>query len=188
MKKVIRAASAAIVIIAPAMAAAQQSSASQITEAVQILPEDLRAGATVVTYDASGARQVLRQGTNFIECQPRMADGFTRCYNKSMAPRRDLEAKLRAEKKTDEEIQKAIAAAVQAGTLAASPKGMMAYRGYDKRDRIQKLWVMSVPNATPESIGVSEGSQRDEAIKGQGVPWLMLPGTAGAHIMVPINK
>ena len=45
----------------------------QIAEAVQILPEDLRPGATVVTYDAAtGARKVLRQGTNFIECQPRM--------------------------------------------------------------------------------------------------------------------
>jgi hypothetical protein len=65
---------------------------------------------------------------------------------------------------------------------------MMSCRGYDKRDRIQKLWVMSLPNATPESIGVSEGSQRDEALKGRGVPWLMLPGTDRAHIMIPINK
>ena len=32
---------------------------------------------------------------------------------------------------------------------------MMSYRGYDKRDRIQNLWVMSLPNATPESVGVS---------------------------------
>ena len=41
------------------------------------LPEDLRTGATVVTYDqATGARKVLRQGTNFLECRPRMADGF----------------------------------------------------------------------------------------------------------------
>ncbi len=65
-----------------------------------VLPPDLRAGATVVTYDkATGARTVLRQGTNFIECQPRMDDGFTRCYNKALAPRRDLEAKLKAEKK-----------------------------------------------------------------------------------------
>ena len=55
----------------------------------------------------------------------------------------------------------------------------MSYRLYGKKDRIQLLWVMSVPNATPESIGVSEGSQRDEALKGQGVPWLMLPGHAG---------
>ena len=96
----------------------------QIAEAVQILPQDLRAGATVVTYDdATGARKVLREGTNFIECQPRMADGFTRCYNKSLAPRRDLEAKLRAQKKTDEEIQQAIAAAVKAGTLPQPANG-----------------------------------------------------------------
>ena len=26
---------------------------------------------------------------------------------------------------------------------------MMAYRGYDKRDRIKKLWVISLPDATP---------------------------------------
>src|ERR1051326_3761416 len=134
-------AAAALAISAPLVAAAQSSSVEQqIAEAVQILPEDLRGGATVVTYDAAGARKVLRAGTNFIECQPRMADGFTRCYHKSLAPRRDLEAKLRAQKKTDEEIQKAVGDAVKAGTLPAPPKGMMAYRGYDKRDRIQNLW------------------------------------------------
>ena len=37
---------------------------------------------------ATHARKVLRQGTNFLECQPRMADGFTRCYHKGLAPRR----------------------------------------------------------------------------------------------------
>ena len=76
------------------------AAADRIAEAVQILPADLRAGATVVTYDkATGARQVLRQGTNFVECQPRMDDGFTRCYNKALGPRRDLEAKLRRRRK-----------------------------------------------------------------------------------------
>lgn len=181
--------SAAVVLSAPLMASAQQTSATarQIAEAVQILPEDLRAGATVVTYDASGARKVLRQGTNFLECQPRMADGFSRCYSKTLGPRRDLEAKLRAEKKTDEEIQSAVAAAVKAGTLPQPPKGMMSYRDYDKRDRIQHLWVMSLPNATPESVGVSTTSQRDAALEGKGLPWMMLPGTPGAHIMIPIN-
>ena len=64
---------------------------------------------------------------------------------------------------------------------------MMSYRGYDKRDRIQNLWVMSVPNATPESAGVSTASQRDAALEGKGLPWMMLPGTPGAHIMIPIN-
>ena len=63
-----------IVNAAPQTASADQ----QIAEATRILPEDLRAGATVVTYDATGARKVLRQGTNFVECQPKMADGFER--------------------------------------------------------------------------------------------------------------
>ena len=108
---------AVLALASPWVAAAQnQSVEAQIAEAVKILPEDLRAGATVVTYDpATGERKVLRPGTNFIECQPRMADGFERCYNKSLAPRRDMEAKLRAEKKTDEQISQAIAEATKAG-------------------------------------------------------------------------
>src|SRR6266850_3402555 len=131
-----------------AHAAGQTASAdTQIADATRILPEDLRAGATVVTYDAAtGARKVLRQGTNFVECQPRMADGFERCYHKALAPRRDFEAKLRAQKKTDEDIQQAVAAATKDGTLPPAAKGMMAYRGFDKSDRIQNLWVMSMPN------------------------------------------
>jgi heme oxygenase len=182
---------AAFALTSPLAAFAGQSAAvdKQIAEAVKILPEDLRAGATVVTYDAAtGARKVLRQGTNFLECQPRMADGFTRCYSKTLAPRRDFEAKLRAQKKTDEEISKAVAAAQADGTLPkSSSTGMMSYRGYDKRDRIQDLWVISLPNRTPESVGVSTVSQRDAALEGKGLPWMMLPGTPGAHIMIPIN-
>ena len=188
MKHVILAAAAIGLSGFLAPAAAQTSSVEQqIAEAVQILPQDLRAGATVVTYDEAGGRKVLRQGTNFMECQPRMPDGFTRCYHKSLAPRRDLEAKLRAQKKSDEEIQKAVAAAIKDGMLPSPAKGMMSYRGYDKRDRIQNLWVMSLPNATPESVGVSTVSQRDAALEGKGLPWMMLPGTPGAHIMIPIN-
>ena len=81
-----------------------------------------------------------------------------------------------------------MSAATSAGTLKPAPFGTMSYRLYGKKDRIQLLWVLSVPGATPESIGVSDGSQRDEAIAGDGRPWLMLAGTPGAHIMIPINK
>ena len=180
---------AVLALASPWMAAAQTPTAeAQITEAVSILPDDLRAGATVVTYDAtSGERKVLRQGTNFLECQPKMADGFERCYHKAFGPRRDLEAKLTAQKKSEKEISDAVAAAVKAGTLPAAPPGMMSYRGYDKRDRIQNLWVWSQPNATPEQIGVSTTSQRENALEGHGLPWMMLPGTPGSHIMIPIN-
>src|SRR5438552_5545837 len=189
MKNVVIAAAA--IALSGSFASAQYGGGSveqQIAEAVQVLPPDLRAGATVVTYDAAtGARKVLRQGTNFVECQPRMADGFTRCYSKALAPRRDLEAKLRAEKKSDEQVQQAVAAAAKAGALPPAAPAMMSYRGYDKRDRIQDLWVISLPNRTPESVGVSTTSQRDAALEGKGLPWMMLPGTPGAHIMIPIN-
>jgi hypothetical protein len=162
----------------------------RVAEAIRPLPDDLQAGATVVAYDPkTGERQVLRQGTNMMECQPKSpVDGFTRCYHKALAPRRDLEAKLRAQGKKDEQVSAAIAEAVKAGTIKAPTFGMMSYRLSDDKGRIQKLWVMSVPNATPESIGVSTSSQREEALLGKGLPWLMLPGTPGAHVMIPINN
>lgn len=168
---------------------AAQSPDPRIAEAIRPLPEDLQAGATVVAYDAkTGERHVLRQGTNMMECQPKNpVDGFTRCYHAQLGPRRDLEAKLRAQGKTDEAIAAAVADATKAGTIKAPAFGMMSYRLSDDKGRIQKLWVMSVPNATPESIGVSTSSQREEALLGKGLPWLMLPGTPGAHVMIPIN-
>lgn len=167
-----------------------QAADPRVAEAIRPLPDDLQAGATVVVYDEkTGERKVLRQGTNMMECQPKSpVDGFTRCYHKQLAPRRDLEAKLRAEGKKDEEITAAVQAATKAGTIKAPTFGMMSYRLSDDKGRIQKLWVMSVPNATPETIGVSTSSQREEALLGKGLPWLMLPGTPGAHVMIPINK
>jgi len=167
-----------------------QAADPRIAEAIRPLPDDLQAGATVVVYDQkTGDRQVLRQGTNMMECQPKSpVDGFTRCYHKQLAPRRDLEAKLRAQGKKDEEVTAAVQEATKAGTIKAPTFGMMSYRLSDDKGRIQKLWVMSVPNATPETIGVSTSSQREEALMGKGLPWLMLPGTPGAHVMIPINK
>lgn len=161
----------------------------QVAQAVLPLPKDLRAGATVVNYDAAtGARKVLRQGTNALECEPKNpSDSFTRCYDKVTVPRRELEAKLRAEKKSEKEIREAVAAAIQAGTIKAPPFGIMSYWLSSNEGVIKWLWVMSVPYATPESIGVSTVSQRDAALKGWGLPWLMLSGTAGAHVMIPIN-
>ena len=170
--------------------AATASVEDQIAEAVQPLPADLRAGATVVTYDPeTGARNVLRQGTKSDECEPRNpTDGFIRCYSNQMRPRHEMEAKLHAEKKSPKEIQEAIAAAIKAGTLKVPQFGTMSYRLATKDGAIKRLWVMSVPYATPEQLGVSTTSQRDAALKGHGLPWMMLPGTAGAHIMIPINE
>jgi hypothetical protein len=186
--KLLVATAAAALLLPLSAAPARAQSDPRIAEALKPLPQDLKAGATVVAYDkATGARTVLRPGTNEIECQPKADDGFVRCYNKIMGPRRDMEAKLKAENKTDKEVADAIAAATKAGTIKSAPFGSMSYRYSDDPQRIKLLWVMSVPNATPESVGVSTVSQRDAALKGHGMPWMMLPGTPGAHIMIPIN-
>ncbi len=179
---------AAMMVPAVATQARAQGNDALIKEAVQPLPDDLKAGATVVTYDEkTGERKVIRAGTNFIECQPKAKDGFVRCYNKVMAPRRDMEAKLRAQGKSDKEVSDAIAAAMKSGELKPAPFGTISYRYSDDPGRIKLLWVISVPNATPEQLGISTESQRDAALKGNGKPWMMLPGTPGAHIMIPIN-
>jgi hypothetical protein len=190
MKRVIGCVAVALLWTPLAVRSVAQAGDPRIAEAIRPLPDDLQAGATVVVYDQkTGARQVLRQGTNMMECQPKSpVDGFTRCYHKDLAPRRNLEAKLRAEGKKDEEVTAAVQAAIKAGTIKPPAFGTMSYRLSDDKGRIQKLWVMSVPGATPESIGVSTSSQREDALMGKGLPWLMLPGTSGAHVMIPINK
>jgi hypothetical protein len=174
---------------APKASTITDEAPDEITQATLPLPEDLRAGATVYKYDPkTGDRIVLRPGTNMLECMPRGADGFTWCYNKVTAPRRDMAAKLRAQGRKEEEITAALAEATKNGTLKPTPFGTMSYRLYGKRDRIQLLWVLSVPGATPDSIGVTTASAREDALELRGTPWLMLPGTPGAHIMIPINK
>ena len=181
------------VLLAAGLAAVTPSAAAsmdeQVAQAVTPLPEDLRAGATVLTYDpATGDRHILRQGTNGIECQPENpADGFTRCYSTIVAQRYDFQAKLKAQKKADKEIQAATEEAYKSGTLKVPPAGTVSYRLSRKDDVIKRLWIISVPYATHEQLGVSTVSQRDGALKGKGLPWMMLEGKSGAHIMVPIN-
>jgi len=117
IKKPLLATAAAALLLSWSAAARAQAADPRIAEAIRPLPDDLKADATVVAYDkATGARTVLRQGKNDIECQPKADDGFVRCYNRVLAPRRDMEAKLKAEKKSDKDVTDAIAAATKAGT------------------------------------------------------------------------
>ena len=131
---------------------------------------------------------MLREGTNQVECQPPdMKAMQTTCYSKAASPQFDLSAKLTAEGRSPEQVQAGIAAARQAGTLAPPAFGTMMYALRHDDRRIKLLWVMLVPGATPESIGVSTVTERNDGLKGQGRPWLMLAGTPNAHIMIPIN-
>ena len=159
-----------------------------VAHATLPLPEDLRDGARVVSYDEDGNRKVLREGSNMIECTVRNeATGFTRCYHKSLAAESDLRAKLSAQGMGAAEISQAMLEARANGEIPEVPYGSLFYRLYEEEDRLKLLWVLRLPNATAEELGMSTASQRDPSLDGEGLPWMMREGTPSAHLMIPIN-
>jgi len=186
MKKMISFVIACCGLFAVSIASAQ-SVAERIEQAVTPLPDDLKADATVYEYDEDGTRMVLRQGTNHIECKPRDERGFTLCFPVGTSARRDLSAAFSAEGLEGDELTAAMDAAEAAGTIQPTPMGSILYRLYEEDDRIQLLWVVLLPGAKAEDLGMSLESQRDPSLAGMGRPWMMREGTPGAHLMIPIN-
>ena len=183
MRSKISAALAGILIAASVHAETED----RVAQAVTPLPDDLKAGAAVIEYDEDGNRVTLREGTNHVECRPRDDNGFTSCFPKSSAARRDLSAKLSAQGLEGEELQAALRAAEEAGDVEPGKAGSMFYRLYENDDRIQLLWVVFLPGMMAEDLGMSLESQRDPSLAGMGRPWMMREGTPGAHLMIPIN-
>ncbi len=172
-----------------AFAQAPPTSEVQIAQAVKAAPEDRRAGAQVLGWDASGALNVIRPGTNELVCladNPRVEGFNVACYHKDldafMARGRELTAKgITEEKVRDGTRWKEI----EAGALkmAREPRTLFVLTGksYDAATGTIEgeylRWVIYVPFATGASTGLPLKG-------GPGVPWLMDPGTAGAHIMI----
>jgi hypothetical protein len=133
-----------------------QTNAEMNEQAVKLLPDDLKAGATVFKYDAdSGERIVLRQGSNQVEFRPMNEDGFTRCGTTAGGPRRDMQTRLSAQGLSSDEVQSALQEAWSMGHIKASALGALNYRLYNKDDRIQLLSV--VANATAAQLGYPTG-------------------------------
>ena len=164
-----------------------QSDRATIEKAVSPLPMDLRADATVYTYDDAGNRVTLKAGSNHVECQPTDEEGFTRCGPVSQRARRDLQAKLSAQGMEGDELQLALQKAEDESRIPPRQFGALSYRRFDTPNRIQYLFVVSLPNATAAELGMPEGSQRDNSLAGRGTPWMMRSGTSGAHLMIPVN-
>ena len=72
----------AFVGLAPAQ---EKSVQQQVAEALMPLPDDLRAGATVIAYVSAGEKTVLREGTNHMVCiADSPEEGFSvRCLPKN---------------------------------------------------------------------------------------------------------
>ena len=177
-------------------AAAQTASApkpapaeEQIASAVLAAPEERRAGAAVLGYDAQGKLVTLRQGTNDLICladDPKDNRFSVACYHKDLEPFMARGRELTAQGITGgDRNEKYRWKEIKEGKLPMPKEPRMLYvlsgKGYDaasgKVVDASLRWVVYVPFATPESTGLSTKPKRGE-------PWLMDAGTPGAHIML----
>jgi hypothetical protein len=182
---------AAVFAVVTTVAAAQDlpSKDGQIAGAVMAAPEDRRAGATVLGWDAAGAVVTLRTGTNDQVCladNPKV-DGFNvACYHEDLEPFMARGRELTAQGVTDDGTRDATRwKEVEAGKLPLPRDGRMLAvttgKAFDPATSQvadgYTRWVMYVPFATAATTGLGTKNL-------PGVPWLMDPGTAGAHIMI----
>lgn len=151
-----------------------------IEDSLLALPEHMRESATVAYFD-EGKRVVLREGSNGITCQPDDPDtpGFAVwCYPQSHAAYTQRWYELAAEGRERAEVDEMITAEIEANKLEWPAVAVNYNLRGPNLDTAVPLTVVYVPFSTGESIGVTEERQFNR-------PWLMLAGTAFAHIMIP---
>jgi len=161
---------------------------TQIAQALQAAPEGLRDGATVRGFDERGRLVTLREGSNDLICRasdPSAERWEAVCYHTTLDPWMARGRELRAQGVTGRDVDRTRWDEAEAGRLPVPDYGITLHiltgEGYDAESG-QVLspfmrWVIYVPGATAESTGLSTQPAR-------GIPWLMDPGTPGAHIMI----
>lgn len=163
---------------------------AQIAAADQAAPAGDRGATTVYGFREDGTLVTLREGSNELICladDPSREGWSTACYHTSLEPFMARGRELRAEGVTDgNELASRRWAEADAGTLAMPDKPATLYvltgDGFDAEsgevENGYLRYVIYIPWATPETTGLSPQPG------GPGAPWLMFPGTAGAHIMI----
>ncbi len=178
-----------LAVVTGAQQAPIPPAAQQIAAAVLPLPADLRAGATVMGYREAGKLVVLREGTNSMNCLALYVtrpDFHVACYHKSLEPFMARGRELRAGGVTGAQVDSVRFREVREKKLPMPAMGAL-YTITAKKENFDPatnhvkdgglLAVVYVPNATPESTGITAAPRADG-------PWLMFPGTLKAHIMM----
>lgn len=185
---VARVAAGLLLLVSPAFAQEVPPPATQMAGAVLAAPEDRRAGAKVLGWDAAGKFVTLREGTNELVCvadNPKV-DGFNvSCYHKDLDAFMARGRELTAQGITDDKQRDATRwKEVDDKKLAIGKDGFLTVltgKSFDAATgqvaEAYTRWVIYVPYATAATTGLPVKPM-------PGVPWLMDPGTAGAHIMI----
>jgi len=160
----------------------------QIAGAVLAAPAEYRDGAAVLGYNAQGQQVWIRKGTNDMVClasDPAKTAFNVACYHKDLEPFMARGRELLAQKVTGAKRNEIRFKEIEAGKLPMSrePRTLYVLTGASFDPATGKVqdsylrWVIYIPFATPQSTGLSTKAS-------EGAPWLMAPGTAGAHIMI----
>jgi hypothetical protein len=161
---------------------------TQIRAAILAAPSELREGAAVLGYNAKGELVPLREGKNELIClasDPAKSSFSVACYHRELEPYMARGRELLAQKVTGQQRNDIRWKEVAEGKLSLPREPRTLYvltgTGFDaasgKVTDPYLRWVIYVPFATPQSTGLSTKAS-------DGAPWLMSPGTAGAHIMI----
>lgn len=177
-----------VLLSATVLAAEIPSPQVQITAATLAAPPDLREGAAVLGYNARGELVKLRAGKNELICianDPSKTSFSVACYHRDLEPYMARGRELLAQRVTGQKRNEIRWKEVAEGKLPMPREPRTLYiltgTGFDVSSGTVKdaylRWVIYVPFATPESTGLSTKPS-------ESAPWLMFPGTAGAHIMI----
>jgi hypothetical protein len=184
---VVTIASCACIATARAQSIAIPPAAEQVAAAITPLPQELKAGATVLGYREPGKLETLRRGTNDMIClapDPAAKAFHSACYHKAMEPFMARGRSLRAHGVKGAQVDTVRFAEVKRGILAVPKQASMLYQIFGgtfdaatgKVTGGSRLYVTYIPFATAASTGLSATPSEKE-------PWLMFPGTPKAHIM-----
>jgi hypothetical protein len=167
----------------------------QVKTALLAAPPDQRAKATVLGYNKSGALVTLQKGNGNLVClcdNPKKEGIEVDCYSVKLEPFMARGRELVAIGKKEGEKREIRKQEVEAGKLKMPDTPSMLYvltgkeENYDKTTGDLKdgsfRYVVYMPYATAESTGFPTKPF------GPGMPWIMDPGTYGAHIMITPPK
>ena len=160
----------------------------QMEQAVLAAPGSMQQKATVLGYGGEARPgdplSVLREGTNELICladDPATQEFHVACYHRSLDGFMALGRRLKAAGMGRQEIMDARYAALEAGEFVmparASLYSISADGGPEDLEGARRLAVVYVPGATAEELGLPSRPDGNS-------PWLMLPGTPWAHIMI----
>jgi hypothetical protein len=175
-------------LAAPAAASEPADAAAQLAAAVQAAPEDRRDGARVLGWADDGKVVELRAGSNDLVClaaRPGVPQWSVACYHESLEPFMARGRELLAQGIEGQERIDIREREIAEGKLPLprEPRTMYVLHGsgFDAAtgevNDAYLRWVIYTPYATAESTGLTTRPV-------PGAPWLMAPGTAGAHIMI----